>query len=342
MVSVIVPIYNSEKTLPACIRSILNQTYRDYELILIDDGSTDRGGQICDELQEKCLAQNRPCRVVHQQNRGVSAARNRGLDLASGQYFVFIDSDDVVEPCYLEDLVRTAEDHPEFGHVICGFRCTSHEHDYVFSKAEPLSVVDRKEYMLLSHAILIQGPVLALYRTEIAKKYGVRMRENMSLAEDTLFNLDYLDALENTTIGVVNKTNYIYQDEAPDSLYHRYRPDMLAVHELVNGEIRDALERWGVEQEAWNRYYNAVFSTYLGILDNTFHAQNPMTHRERIAYNSMVLKRDGFRDAMKKMTLIIPAAMRNAYETGDYRCVLLQNRIRYFKRSVLKILKKQR
>lgn len=339
MVSVIVPIYNSEKTLPACIQSVLDQTYKDWELILIDDGSTDRSGQICDELQQKCPAQNQPCQVVHQQNRGVSAARNCGMDMARGQYFVFIDSDDVVKPCYLEDLVRTAEDHPEFGHVICGFKCTSHEHDYVFSKAEPLSVVDRKDYMSLNRAILIQGPVLALYRTEIAKKNGVRMREGMSLAEDTLFNLDYLDALENTTIGVINKTNYIYQDEAPDSLYHRYRPDMLAVHELVNGEIRNALERWEVEQESWNRYYNAVFSTYLGILDNTFHAQNPMTHKEKIAYNSMVLKRDGFREALQKKTVKLPSTMQKAYESGDYRLVLLQKRIQFFKRAVLKILK---
>lgn len=94
LISVIVPVYNAEKYLQKCIYSILNQTYQNLEVILIDDGSTDGSGQLCDELSKK----DRRIRVIHQQNQGQSAARNTGLDLISGQYVGFVDSDDWIEP----------------------------------------------------------------------------------------------------------------------------------------------------------------------------------------------------------------------------------------------------
>lgn len=99
MVSVVVPVYNVEEYLEACVESILAQTYKEFELILIDDGSTDQSGAICDKYS------NRPnVQVVHQENRGLSAARNAGLQAARGEFICFVDSDDWVEACYLETL----------------------------------------------------------------------------------------------------------------------------------------------------------------------------------------------------------------------------------------------
>lgn len=98
--SVIVPVYKVEKELPRCIESILNQTLTDFELILVDDGSPDRSGIICDQY----ASADPRIRVIHQENGGVSRARNAGLDLAAGQYAVFVDSDDYVENNYLETL----------------------------------------------------------------------------------------------------------------------------------------------------------------------------------------------------------------------------------------------
>ena len=96
----IVPVYNVEKYLPQCIDSILAQTYTDFELIIVDDGSTDRSGQICDEYKDK----DSRVYVVHQENRGVSAARNAGIDMAKGEYIAFVDSDDVIHNQMLELL----------------------------------------------------------------------------------------------------------------------------------------------------------------------------------------------------------------------------------------------
>lgn len=100
LISVIVPVYNVEKYLPECVESIISQTYDNLEVILIDDGSTDRSGKICDEFAEK----DSRIVVIHQKNSGVSAARNRGLDLCRGEYISFVDSDDY----YCTDLMESA------------------------------------------------------------------------------------------------------------------------------------------------------------------------------------------------------------------------------------------
>ena len=105
-ISVIVPVYKVEQYLPACINSILAQTYTDFELILVDDGSPDSCGAICDSY----AARDPRIRVIHQENMGLSGARNSGMDTARGEFITFVDSDDVVLPLYLEFLLRAAID----------------------------------------------------------------------------------------------------------------------------------------------------------------------------------------------------------------------------------------
>ena len=102
MVSVIVPVYNVETVLHYCLDSILAQSYRDFELILIDDGSTDSSGKICDEY----AGRDNRILVRHIENQGVSHARNLGIERASGEFILFIDSDDFVESTYLEELIH--------------------------------------------------------------------------------------------------------------------------------------------------------------------------------------------------------------------------------------------
>ena len=104
MISVIVPVYGVEKYLERCVGSILSQTFQDFELILIDDGSPDRCGEMCDRY----AGQDARIRVVHQENRGLSGARNTGLGLAAGEYITYIDSDNRIEPKYLEVLYNNA------------------------------------------------------------------------------------------------------------------------------------------------------------------------------------------------------------------------------------------
>ncbi len=112
-ISVVVPVYKVEEYLHDCVDSILAQTYTDFELILVDDGSPDRCGAICDDY----AAKDRRVRVIHQENQGLSGARNSGMDAASGAYITFVDSDDVVHETYLEILLAAMNDNTDI--AIC-------------------------------------------------------------------------------------------------------------------------------------------------------------------------------------------------------------------------------
>ena len=118
-ISVISPIYNMERLLSKCIDSILAQTFNDFELILIDDGSTDRSGVICDEYATR----DSRIKVIHKKNEGVSIARQLGIDFAQGEYTIHIDPDDWVEPKMLEELYKKAKsEHADM--VICDYYVT--------------------------------------------------------------------------------------------------------------------------------------------------------------------------------------------------------------------------
>lgn len=113
MISVIVPVYNVESYLQESVDSILKQTYKDFEIILIDDGSEDLSGKICD----KYAALDSRVKVIHTINQGQGAARNSGLSLAQGEYIAFVDSDDVVHPDYLKEMYRLAKDN--LADIVC-------------------------------------------------------------------------------------------------------------------------------------------------------------------------------------------------------------------------------
>ena len=100
LISVIVPVYNCEKYIEACVNSVLNQTFADFEIILVDDGSPDDSGKLCDQLAEK----NNKIVVLHQKNQGQAAARNNGVKIARGEWLNFLDSDDLIHPQMLERL----------------------------------------------------------------------------------------------------------------------------------------------------------------------------------------------------------------------------------------------
>lgn len=126
--SIIVPVYNVESHLPKCLESILNQTFRDFEVILIDDGSTDNSGVICDEY---CKNDYR-FKVVHQLNKGVSSARNVGLEIAEGKYLGFVDADDWIEPTMYEKMISIAK-MKEYDVVICGLNYYSEQSELIRS-----------------------------------------------------------------------------------------------------------------------------------------------------------------------------------------------------------------
>ena len=209
-VSVIIPVYNTSFYLKECIESVLNQFFLDFEIIIINDGSTDDSGKICEEYA-KC---DKRIHLYHQKNQGVSAARNYGIQKAKGEWLVFLDSDDFVDKSYLSDFFSNLSGRTEL--VIQGMNkySTKVEMFYEFSKREIIS----RDKFLQQYEIIpyFFGPVSKLYKREIIKKNNLQFDNSKSFAEDTLFNLDYLSWCNNEIL-IINQRNYYYR-ATPNSL----------------------------------------------------------------------------------------------------------------------------
>lgn len=148
--SIIIPVYNVESYLPECIKSVFNQTFLDYELILVDDGSPDRCGEICDEYSRK----DSRIRVLHQKNAGVSAARNAGLRIARGKLISFVDADDFLHPRMYEIMIAAmTESCSDIG--VCDFRPVGEGENYAFAEIEQVNYqqLSAKEYITKLYSI---------------------------------------------------------------------------------------------------------------------------------------------------------------------------------------------
>ena len=190
-VSIIVPVYNAEKTIRRCIESILHQSCGDFELLVVDDGSPDSSGAICDAY----AAGDARVRVFRKENGGVSAARNLALEQARGKYIQFLDSDDWITPDATLLLLRAAEEH-EADLVISDFYRVVGERVSVKGDIEEGSVLTQEEYaahMMENPADFYYGVLWnKLYRRSIVERYRLRMDEEISWCEDFLFNLEYI------------------------------------------------------------------------------------------------------------------------------------------------------
>ena len=186
-ISVIVPVYKAEEYLPACIDSVLAQTYKDFELILVNDGSPDHSGGICDEYAMRDVR----IRVIHKENGGVSSARNEALDIAVGEYIVFVDSDDTVAPDYLELLYKWRS----YDYVTAGFAWQDSKgtwHKRIFEEgAATIDAVRTLPSQYLGK-YYFGSPWATLMKRELITKNKLRFDPSVHFGEDTLFIISYL------------------------------------------------------------------------------------------------------------------------------------------------------
>lgn len=229
MISIIVPIYNAESTLKKCIDSILTQSNRDFELILVDDGSKDASPAICDEYTKR----DARVKVYHKENGGVSSARNLGLDYANGDWITFIDADDEVSNGYLSDISRHSEDV-----IIKGYKKR-------FGKTiiESLSTQDIITNSFLDFvssyitSSLLRGPVYKFYKKN--KISDLRFLADMKIGEDAWFVFNYLARCK--TFALSNQgTYFVSVDERPDEVKYAITVDY-AVQSL--NYLKDAYDQ---------------------------------------------------------------------------------------------------
>lgn len=208
--SIIVPVYNVENELSKCIDSILGQSVEDFELILIDDGSTDRSGEICDDYGKK----DRRIKVIHKSNGGVSSARNSGLDIANGEYIVFVDSDDYVTEDYLEKLYN-----PNVDMVLCNIKYININLGKFYTlKSRKYGRFYVKDKIIdeLINSRYISTVYSKSYKRNILESNKIRFDTSISLGEDTMFVVDYIVCINE--IYISNSLIYNYIDYGTESL----------------------------------------------------------------------------------------------------------------------------
>ena len=207
MISIIVPFWNSSPFINDCLASIARQTEMDWECILVDDGSEDDGMQTC--LRWNNLDSR--FKVFRQNHLGVSAARNRGLKESSGDYIVFVDSDDSVSPKYLENLLAATPADLVVGGHIRYLQGRKENPVYFCPVSETSFTIDRKNSSLfadLNKKFLLYGPCAKLYRADIIKDNHLNFPLNRALGEDLEFNYSYLRHIN--TITSITVCDYWY------------------------------------------------------------------------------------------------------------------------------------
>lgn len=249
-VSVIVPIYNAEKYLSACINSIIHQTYSNFEVILIDDGSTDNSLKI----SKNFASQNHNIVVISKKNGGVSSARNAGLKQARGNYVMFVDSDDIINKDLIKHLVDMSTDVDIVTSDIQPFK----DKDTIHTDAMPDSMIMTK---ILNSKLAI---VSMLYQKEItgspcAKLYsmsvlqGVRFDESITIAEDLLFNFIVMKKAKN--IKIASCTGYYYRNNESGAMNSSFSPKrmtgLIATGQILALSRDDEL----LARAAENRYF---------------------------------------------------------------------------------------
>ncbi|MBQ5734801.1 MAG: glycosyltransferase family 2 protein [Lachnospiraceae bacterium] len=248
--SIVIPAYNIEDYIGKCLDSILSQTYSDYEIIVVNDGSTDNTGRVLDEYKKK----DSRITVIHKENEGVSIARNTGMELATGEYFLFFDGDDFVEPYCLADLAKIVE-RGEYDTVIYGyhrfedgkiketcppiFEKRHYIGNEIMSELFPkfIGISDHAINDWLNHkdrALYVENPALwhVMTKVSVIKDNGLKFNKNLRVGEDTMFVSEYLSYAESV---YVEKKCYYYLVTRTTSTIFVYEKKPL---QKLEGKIR--------------------------------------------------------------------------------------------------------
>lgn len=222
--SIIIPAYNAEKTLNRCINSILAQTFSDYEIIIVNDGSTDNTKSIIDNYS----GSNTKIIAIHKSNGGVSSARNEGIRHAQGEYIVFVDSDDEVTESYLESFYKFGYDCIITGVTVSKKQTTRTE------VPDRISEIERSGFAAFindySHHSYIRGPYAKAFRHDIIKNFNLQFDEELHWSEDYLFLLKFME--NSYKILLLNQSNYIYYAPEVDSKYK------MGIREYMSGVLK--------------------------------------------------------------------------------------------------------
>ena len=242
LISIIVPVYNSQTTINKCIDSLINQTYKNIEIILINDGSKDNSLNICKyykKIDERII-------VIDQINQGVSSARNKGIDICNGEFIIFVDSDDFIEVDTITELVKILNTENKYDLIIFGINRVNKAYKKL-NKYIHTDIVERCNSIIEISELLpklitsekINSPVNKLYKSNIIKDSNIKFNVNLNIAEDLMFNIEYI--MHVRSIYVTNKPFYNYSIDDECTLSKSYNKDKYKQLIQVNNNIGNIL-----------------------------------------------------------------------------------------------------
>ena len=279
--SIIVPVYNAEQTIERCINSVLSAKVKNYELILVDDGSTDNSSHICREY----AAENSIIRYVHKTNGGVSAARNDGLRLATGEWILFLDSDDYFLPQWQETCDRFTQNAPA-DMVIFPFYI-GNNHSEVLTESRVCSGTSTSEIAdIVSREIKgmrLNAPYAKLFFREIIERYKLHFPEELAIGEDLVFTFSY--ALRAKSIAVDNTPFYCVNTSNTDSLSRKRRDHLIVL--LLAGDQSNSQSLEAVSDDLDPKSY----SIYKDALAWSYYRKAYSASRELLKYDYSAFQR---------------------------------------------------
>lgn len=303
-VSIIVPVYNAENYLHKCINSLLSQNFSDFELILVNDGSKDKSGEICDEYAKN----DDRIKVIHKENGGVSSARNRGLDEAQGKYIMFCDSDDFVKEEFCAPLLSLAND-DEDCLVFSGITelCGDNVKEDLCSKyheGECITLTNTEfcdlfvELSINTPFLLMNMPYNKLFARSVIEKHNLRYDTNINYNEDFIFNLLYLDKV--STVKIYNNSIYNYYTDTPGSLCKKYVANMADIYRIKEDVLKSVI----IDKATNQRDAHIVWSTYVfndtnRAIKNTLSPANLASKKEKTKYCTKLIRNKRFKTALK-------------------------------------------
>lgn len=281
LVSVIIPVYNAKYYISKCIDSIVNQSYKNIEIILVNDGSIDGSDIICEEYAKN----NQNIKVYHQENSGPSVARNTGVEYANGEYIQFVDSDDTLDINMTKRLVEEINDHTQL--VICGYNLveiddkkpvirnsTSINHG-VFCRTNFL-----KYFGQLYNDGFINPLWNKLYITRLIKNHNIRFLEDVYMGEDLIFNLEYIKVCDK--VSIINEHLYNYYINVNNySLTGSYKRDFFENQIMLYHSVERFLEGYNMYNHNNKCFVTINFtSSVIGCFSNLFHKDSHLTSKD--------------------------------------------------------------
>ena len=293
-ISILMPVYNSQEYLKNTVQDVIDQSYKDWELILVDDGSKDNSKNICIELQKS----DSRIRFISKENEGVSSTRNTALDNARGKYIAFIDSDDLVHKDYLKTLLSSME--KSNGQLaVCGFKERKisangqvEELSRVFCPKEVIAMEDMKDLIMdFGNSGLLNPLWNKLYSREIIEKNNIRFKEEVETGEDFIFNLQYFRKIKNICFSKEELYYYIRRNN--NSITYQYIDNMyekgLEIHRLLEDFLKD-MNFYNSKNKyvLYGNHLMGVFSAFL----NLFHKDCKLTLKQKKQYIKVIVNRE--------------------------------------------------